>query len=93
MGGDINGARKKVSQESDRSFHGRVRTAHSHAFGPHPEPTGMCDHYAKGRCNRQKTCRMIHDPTIDASAIPCRLDKRPVSGLCIAGADCPYLHE
>ena len=92
MGGDISGARMKISQEGSRDFNSRVRMAHS-AFGPRPEPTKNCDHYANGRCNRQKTCRMIHDPAIDPSTIPCRLDKRPVSGLCIAGADCPYLHE
>ena len=39
MGDDVHGARMKASQESDRSFHGRVRTAHSHAFGPRPEPS------------------------------------------------------
>ena len=52
-----------------------------------------CPFLLGGLCKMGKNCKMSHTFTQqDIASIPCKLKKRPVSGVCIAGSSCIYHH-
>ena len=54
-----------------------------------------CPFLLSGSCKKGKNCKMAHSLTQKdpITSIPCRLEKRRVSGVCVAGSSCIYHHD
>eukprot|EP00966_Prymnesium_polylepis_P061071 1415939-Prymnesium_polylepis.1 len=53
-----------------------------------------CPYLLGGLCKKGKNCKMSHAFSAkDPALIPCKLEKRRVAGVCVAGSSCIYLHD
>ena len=53
-----------------------------------------CPYLLGGLCKKGKNCKMSHAfSSTDLARIPCKLERRRVSGVCVAGSSCIYHHD